>query len=881
MSRRRLLLVGWDAADWKVLSPLIDRAEMPVFTRSLVDNGVIGDIASLEPVLSPLLWNSIATGKTADQHGILGFTEVDQASGRVRPVSSTARRSKAFWNILSQNGLRTNVAGWFASHPAEPIRGACVTDAFARGFPAGNQPWPLFQGTVYPEAHAPVLESLRLRPADIDRETLRLFVPDLESIDRSKPNRLGMLASVLAECFSTHAAATWLMENSAWDCMAVYYIGIDHFSHGFMNFHPPAMEGVDEKEFELYKGVVSGGYRLMDLFLGRLLQLAGPDTTVLVVSDHGFHSDHLRPRQIPNVPTGPATQHRPLGMFALAGPGIRRDERIYGAGLLDIAPTVLTLFGLPAGKDMPGRVLAEAFETAPPLERIASWETVEGESGMHPPGFDVPREDADELIQQFVALGYIAEQPEDRDLAVAECRRETSWNLARVYLSAWRFGDALPLLEELCALAPARGDFALALTDCQLRLGLYEDALASANDAVARYPQSPVGRFVLGQIAFAQQRFSDALAHLLEAESLEPTMAGLHANIGLAYLKLRRWEDGERAFGKALQADPHFALALQGLARVRLRQNRAEEAAQFALSSLACRHDLPLSHFWLGVALIRLGQRERAIQAFETSLSFQPPLRISHRMLAGLYGNTPKGHLHTKAAREFLTRSREEQRDVELLRQEARRRSMDRTIAANALRATVQPETPLEFTIVSGLPRSGTSLMMRMLEAAGLPVMIDGERGADDDNPEGYYEWEAIKKIGSQPALLREAAGKTIKVISMLLPSLPAGHRYKVLFMDRPVEEVVRSQRKMVEHRGGAHPASEEKMESALRAHREETLRGLSRTAGFEVLVVDYPQLVRSPELWMDRIEEFLGTKGAGESMKGVIRQDLYRNRGN
>jgi predicted AlkP superfamily phosphohydrolase/phosphomutase/tetratricopeptide (TPR) repeat protein len=879
MSKRKMLLVGWDAADWKVLTPLIDGAELPVFTRAVVENGVIGDMSTLEPALSPLLWNSIATGKRSDRHGVLGFTEVDSTTGRVRPVSSTCRTTKALWNILSQQELRTNVAGWFASHPAEPIRGSCISDAFARGCPEGTKLWPLLPGTIYPPDLASAMERLRIGPGEIDQEILRLFVPKLEEIDRSKPNRLGMLARILAECFTIHAAATWLMENSAWDFMAVYYIGIDHFSHGFMNFHPPLLRGVDEKEFELYKDVVSGGYRLMDLFLGRLLQLAGPDTTVLVVSDHGFHSDHLRPRQIPQVPTGPATQHRPLGMFGIAGPGIRRDERIYGAGLLDIAPTVLALFGLPAGEDMPGRVLSEVFETPPGLDRIASWDAVDGESGMHPPGLRVPMEDADELIQQFVALGYIAEQPEDRDLAAAACRQETQWNLVRVYTGTYRFAEALPVLEELCHQAPARGDFALALSDCQLRLGLFEEALGSATAAVARHPNSPVGCFVLGQIAFAQKRFPESLSHFLEAERLGPPVAGLHANIGVAYLKLRRWSDAERAFAKALEIDPHLALASQGMARICLREGRAEEAARFALSSLSCRHDLPLSHFWLGVALTRLGRRERAIQAFEMSLSFPPPLRISHRMLAALHGNTPKGRIHAKAAQDFVARARTEDHELKVLRQEARKRGSDRAIAANVLPAEKQHESALDFTIVSGLPRSGTSLMMRILEAAGLPVMSDGLRGADDDNPGGYYEWEAIKKVGTQPAVLSEARGKVVKVVSMLLPSLPEGHRYNVIFMDRPVEEIVMSQRKMLENRGAAQLTSQETMARALSDHRSEILRGLHNAPGFEVLVVDYPALVNSPEEWLCRVQRFLGIAAVSEAMRSVVRQDLYRNR--
>src|SRR6204780_5120831 len=145
--RTRTLLIGWDAADWKLLNPLIESGEMPVFGQ-LIERGVLADNITLEPILSPMLWNSIGTGKRADRHGILGFTEVDPESGRVRPVSSTSRRCKALWNILSQNGYRTNVVGWFGGHPAEPIRGVCVSDAFARALPRKGKPWPLLPGTV-------------------------------------------------------------------------------------------------------------------------------------------------------------------------------------------------------------------------------------------------------------------------------------------------------------------------------------------------------------------------------------------------------------------------------------------------------------------------------------------------------------------------------------------------------------------------------------------------------------------------------------------------------------------------------------------------------------------------------------------------------------
>ena len=186
--------------------------------------------------------------------------------------------------------------------------------------------------------------------------------------------------------------------------LGVYYNGIDHFCHGFMQFHPPRLPGLDEKMFELYKDVVTGGYRFHDMMLQTLLQLTGEDTTVILVSDHGFHSDHLRPRRIPKEPAGPAIAHRHLGVFAMKGPGIKKDERVYGATLLDVTPTILTLFGLPVGEDMDGKPLLEAFERPVTPEHIPSWEQVPGECGMHPPDERVDPTEAKAVLDQFVAL---------------------------------------------------------------------------------------------------------------------------------------------------------------------------------------------------------------------------------------------------------------------------------------------------------------------------------------------------------------------------------------------------------------------------------------------------------------------------------------------
>src|SRR6267378_907970 len=125
----RLLLIGWDAADWKVIHPLLDSCQMPNLAR-LIAGGVHGNLATIYPALSPMLWTSIATGKRPPKHGIHGFVEPSPDGMSVRPITSLGRKTKAIWNILNQIGKRSIVFGWWPSHPAEPIRGVMVSNLF-------------------------------------------------------------------------------------------------------------------------------------------------------------------------------------------------------------------------------------------------------------------------------------------------------------------------------------------------------------------------------------------------------------------------------------------------------------------------------------------------------------------------------------------------------------------------------------------------------------------------------------------------------------------------------------------------------------------------------------------------------------------------------
>ena len=186
------------------------------------------------------------------------------------------------------------------------------------------------------------------------------------------------------------------------------------------------------------------------------------------------------------------------------------------------------------------------------------------------------------------------------------------------------------------------------------------------------------------------------------------------------------------------------------------------------------------------------------------------------------------------------------------------------------------------IVVVSGLPRSGTSMLMRMLAAGGLPVVTDGERAADEDNPLGYFEVERVKELGSgdDSRWLAEARGKAVKVISFLLSKLPAGHDYRVVFLQRSLPEVLASQKKMLARRGEASSTSDERMAELFEEHLREVRALLRDDARFEALDVAYADVIADPAGEARRIARFLAAGLDVERMTAAVDPALYRNRG-
>ena len=653
---KRLLLVGWDAADWKMIDPLVARGAMPRLKR-LLDAGSRADLASSLPRLSPLLWSTIATGTTPDRHGILNFVEPDpdpaSATG-VRLASSTSRRVKALWNVLTQAKRRVHVVGWYASHPAEPISGTCVSNMLQDGEPASpGDPWPLPPGTVHPEGETDRIAATRVASHAIPRSELVKFIPKLADLPPNDP-RPRTLAKQLARTASVHRAAKAILEGDrGWDCAMVFYEGIDTIGHHFMEYFPPRMAHVSDADVRRFGEVMPATYRLHDRMLGELLDAAGPDTTVLLLSDHGFHSDHRRPAITADLAKDraalEASWHRETGVLVLSGPGVGKARTIHAPRLVDIAPTALSLLGVPVAKDLDGRAVGEAFEPlASPAEvpSIESWEAVDGDAGLHPPDLRLDPFEAHDALQQLVDLGYMAELPADRGERLDLVRRETRYNLAITHATNRRPAKAAEVLAELHAEQPNELRYAEALVNMLRDAGRSAEALPVIHAVLERDPHRVEARLQLVATLLETDERPAADAAYLRAREVAADRADMQVALGELAAALDRFPQAEAHLKDALAHDPSPAAHL-GFARLALRRGRHEQAAEHALDALELQPNLPDGNLLLGTALAWLDAHDDARRCFE--LVAGQGLVEAARFLLAL--DLAEGRSHEAAAR--------------------------------------------------------------------------------------------------------------------------------------------------------------------------------------------------------------------------------------
>jgi hypothetical protein len=402
----KVLILGLDGLSWKILDPLIKQNKCPNFKR-LLQEGVSAVFHSEEPTYSPVIWTTIATGRPPSDHGVTFYL----ASGG-HPVIDKDVRVKRFWNIFSEfSDLNLFILGWYLTWPVEDLQGVMISDRSVYF----NEEKQLF----YPEAvfDKEYFDNFRKINSTLNHHLVGFtsfhYYPDYRKRPKLSPAEKKIceiiskrLAHVYRRDYTFAVAGLKFFKSLRPDIFSVYLRGADFTQHGFWKYMDPEsvpFYRVTAQEQQWLGGIIEKYYIYLDEVVGEYWKAAGKDSTMFIISDHGFGPILKPDLENPDL----SGDHRVEGVFLAVGPAFRRGESIPSASIYDFLPTLLYVSGLPAAEDMPGKILTDAIQPDylhnHPVRRIESFgaRKIDDEQSRSTKGMD------EEIKDELRSLGYI------------------------------------------------------------------------------------------------------------------------------------------------------------------------------------------------------------------------------------------------------------------------------------------------------------------------------------------------------------------------------------------------------------------------------------------------------------------------------------------
>ncbi len=660
---KRLLLVGWDGAEFSTLEPLLASGRLPHLS-ALLGSGACVELVAPRPVLPSAAWTSLATGKRAHEHGILHANCPSPDGSHLRPITRSSRQSDAIWNVLNRAGLRTHIVGWPVTHPAEAVAGVCVSDWFAAPFALA----PLERGggpAVSPPAVEPILRARQVALTQIEEMTVAQLLPQQAASSPEYPKLEAICRAILAETATLFRAFRWCLREQPWDFAACDFPGIRR-CHELANW----LQGISPAAAEFREQLITGCYEHHDLLLGQLLQQVGEDVHVVVVSPIGHAAAVPGAGDEANVlpPTGSSIRN--IGLAVIRGPGVRHSAIPTRRSVLDLAPTVLAMLAVPYGKDMAGRPWLDLFDVDLKPQVVDTWETQSaGEIANETRESVVPVDNlANDAarhrgVEHLIELGYVDPQDLAAKQTVQQCERITEFNRAISLMDAGQLSLAIAVLERLTREYPDRLNSRTLLAEAYYRANQRQSARAEIDRLMSQGIEQPQLYFLSGAVEFADRHFDLALNELRCAGRAGVKLQGLKALEGNIQLRRRDIAAAEAAFRSSIDFEGPTHQSLDGLAEVNLHRQRYEEAAITALDALEKDMRFGRAHYHLAVALLHLDKPHEALRALESWAAVEPQSAAPFRWMAHVsernLGDALRAADYRTRGREVVRRRRE------------------------------------------------------------------------------------------------------------------------------------------------------------------------------------------------------------------------------
>lgn len=586
----RVAIFAIDGADWELITELSNDGRIPNI-RALAQGGTTASLQTIQPTVSSLVWTTAATGVPPDRHGVIDF--MDRA--RKVPVDASSRRAPALWEIAEAFGRRAVTVNWWTAWPAR--RESAVTF---------DSPVSLHTNAVHPAGLASRVAQLDVPQQTIQGPQVRRFLNiTAEEYDaalaRGGPtDPVNVFRNVLAKTWTDHRVAVNLYQQNEPLLTMVHYEGTDAVNHLFGPYHPPYREGIPQTEFRKYWPAVANYYSEVDRLIGEWMNVLSDDTTVIIMSAHGFRWGKPRPRVQPLGRAG-LGDHRNPGVFIAYGNHVAPNRGNHAISLYDIVPTVLAVLGLPESTEMPGELASWVFRDITPVTsvRVVSYDEF---FGAQPPvgGTAI---DAAQYTRNLQAIGHIVDptrmQPvfedDDQPVTVATPLAPAQWGAYAFYNNEGitlrkqgKLREATEAFQAAIDRNPSRPtpylNMAMTLFDRQQYTAADDVFMLAVQRGL---PNAEQWFLDFAALYRSRNMTSRAIGILYKGKQVFPQSYLIAANLGSALAQADRYTEGVPELERALGLNPSSTLVLNNIGTYYAKKNDYARALDFWNRSLS------------------------------------------------------------------------------------------------------------------------------------------------------------------------------------------------------------------------------------------------------------------------------------------------------
>jgi predicted AlkP superfamily phosphohydrolase/phosphomutase/Tfp pilus assembly protein PilF len=585
----RVAIFAIDGADWELISELSADGRIPNI-KALAQGGTTASLQTIQPTVSPLVWATAATGLSPDRHGVLDFTE------QKRPVDAATRRAPGLWDIAQAFGRETVVVNWWTAWPPR-MDGPVTFDT----------PVTMMPGAIDPAELRPRIAGQIVQPQTVGYAQVGRFLNitatefDNAAAQGGPSDPANVFREVLAKTWTDHRVALTLYQQREPLVLMMSYDGTDTVNHLFGPYHPPYREGISQTEYRKYWPTVANYYSEVDRLIGEWMKVLTDDTTVIIMSAHGFRWGQKRPRTAP-VGRSALSDHRNPGIFIAYGNHVAANRGNHSMSIYDVVPTVLSLLGLPKSVEMPGQQAEWVFRDIAPVTSVRVISYDEFFAGR-PAAGGANAVDPQLYTQRLQTIGHLVDpsrlQPvfEDEDdqpvlsaaITPAQWGAYAHWNNQGIELRKQKkYKESIEAFQAAIELNPTRFtpylNMAMVLWDRQ-QFTAAENVFIMA---MQRGLPNPEQWFIdFAALYRSQNMTSRAINLLYKAKQIFPQSHAIAANLGSALAQSKRYTEGLPELERALGLQPSSTLVLNNLGVFYARQEEYARALDFWNRSLA------------------------------------------------------------------------------------------------------------------------------------------------------------------------------------------------------------------------------------------------------------------------------------------------------